>query len=751
MAQVAGEDPVPVPFAGDQVIRVTVQTQEQLRIVTTLADNVWNCRSGVGPMDLQVSPQKLPALIQWADQQNLPHEVLIPDVKALLDAEREQIRIANLQRNVDWFATYHPITEINTRLDELAAESGGTATVFTAGQSLEGRPIKGIRFSAPDLPGNPRANRPQVMFEGAQHAREWISPCVNMWIADRMIETYATDARVRAVVDHFEVVVVPVINVDGYAYTWIPANRLWRKNRRNNGDGSFGVDLNRNWGYQWGGQGASTAPNNDTYRGTAGFSEPETQVMRDFITSLPRLKAHIDFHSYSQLVLSPFGYTGSLCPDNALFVMLNANMTGGIFSINGKLYNSGPSYTAIYPASGVVPDWVYGDRGVLAWTIELRDTGQTGFVLPADQIVPTAMENFEAVLRLCEYVRDNQLWMSLPDGSPERLIAGTPRSIRLNVKNGEGMLLPGSVRLHTREGSTGDFTSTAMALESGYTFIGMLPGAACGISVEYRFSAATAHGETIWFPSSQTALNAPISQRFVSFDDSMETDLGWAVGAAGDIATTGLWERADPQATAAQPENDASPVGVLCWITDGRSGSSSGQYDIDGGSTTLTSPLFSALPPPATRVSGTYLTYSRWYSNNTGTGANSDSMPISISRDNGATWVLLEDCTQNAAAWVRKQFRIQDFVSPSASMRLRFVARDLGTGSIVEAGVDDVLVEVFGCARSGDFNQDGGVDGRDVEAFFLAWEAGEPDADFDENGGVDGGDIEEFFLAWERG
>src|SRR6185436_17289909 len=114
--------------------------------------------------------------------------------------------------------------------------------------------------SSPDLPGNPRSTRSSVLFNGCQHAREWASPMTAMYVADTMLGSYATDTRVHALLDKIEVIVIPIVNVDGYEYTWASSsNLLWRKNRRNNGNGSFGVDLNRNWGHQWGGEGASMA------------------------------------------------------------------------------------------------------------------------------------------------------------------------------------------------------------------------------------------------------------------------------------------------------------------------------------------------------------------------------------------------------------------------------------------------------------------------------------------------------------
>ncbi|MBX3382477.1 MAG: hypothetical protein KF864_03105 [Phycisphaeraceae bacterium] len=736
-------------FAGHRVYRVEVNSQQTLLQGMSLADDVWNCRPGVGPLDLQVSPDKVNALEEWAAQQGLPLRVLIPDVQALI--ERERAAPPFRPRGDEWFTQYHPLTEIHARLDHLAGLRPDLASTFVAGQTLEGRAMKGIRLTGPDLPGNPRAARPQVLFNGAQHAREWITPPMNMYIAQQFIQNYGEDPRITAILDSIEIVIIPVVNADGYEFSWLPNNRLWRKNRRNNGNNTFGVDLNRNWGYQWGGEGASTNTNNQTYRGTGPFSEPETQVLRDFIISLPRLVSHIDFHSYSQLILSPWGYTSTLCPDEPLFADLNDMMARSIFDVHGKVYVGGPGYTTIYPASGVIPDWVYGERGVLSWTYELRDTGQFGFVLPPEQIIPNCEEAFAAVLDLCEFSA-LPLQFSLPLGLPQRAQANEPGVIRVAVRTAAAATLDQhSVTIYARAGTDDSFVPAQAVGEFAATFAAPLPAGDCGSAIELRFSADTTDGRRTWYPSADGAFSIPIETVFQTFHDDMESDRGWVVGHPTDTATRGIWERAIPQATAAQPGGDVTEGGQFCFVTDGRAGSSLGEFDVDDGATTLTSPAFAALPPPATRVSETRVSYWRWYSNNTGSSPNADTFLVLISNDDGQTWTTLEQTGENAGRWVYRSFRVEDFVQPSNAMKLRFVASDFGAGSIVEAAIDEVELNIFGCLRSGDVNRDGGVDGADVEVFFLAWQAGEPLGDFNEDGGVDGADVEEFFIAWERG
>src|SRR5262249_17106099 len=124
---------------------------------------------------------------------------------------------------------------------------------------------------------------------------------------------------------------------------------------------------------------------------------------------------------YSELILSPWGYTGLVPPEDPVIEPVSTAMQTAIQGVNSVHYGAGPSYTTIYPAAGVAPDWCFGARRILSWTIELRDTGQYGFVLPAAQIIPTAQENYAAVLALCDYAVSQQLWFGKPGGATQPL------------------------------------------------------------------------------------------------------------------------------------------------------------------------------------------------------------------------------------------------------------------------------------------------------------------------------------------
>lgn len=178
----------------------------------------------------------------------------------------------------------------------------------------------------------------------------------------------------------------------------------------------------------------------------------------------------------------------------------------------------------------------------------------------------------------------------------------------------------------------------------------------------------------------------------VDYDFEAAGNEGWLGAAPGDDATTGHWERGNPIGTAAQPEDDVSSPGVNCWFTgQGSQGGSLGENDIDNGTTTLVSPAFDA-----TGLAGVTLSYSRWYSNSTGASPNDDIFRIEASNDDGATWTTVETVgpggSESNGGWIAVEVVLSEVLTETATMRLRFVASDLGSGSLVEAAIDEVVV-----------------------------------------------------------
>jgi len=232
-----------------------------------------------------------------------------------------------------------------------------------------------------------------VLINGTQHAREWIAAMTSMCVAERLVREADHDETVRAFVDASETWVVPVVNPDGYQYSW-GQDRYWRKNRR----GSHGVDLNRNWAVAWGGTGSSGNKRSDTYRGEGPFSEPESSALRD-LARREGVKLHVDFHAYGQLVLFPWNHSSRRADDHARLAAIGDTMASAIFDEHGTRYRLIRG-VELYPAAGTMTDYMYGEAEALSYTIELRPRSGSGFVLPPDQIKPTCDEGFAAVLAL---------------------------------------------------------------------------------------------------------------------------------------------------------------------------------------------------------------------------------------------------------------------------------------------------------------------------------------------------------------
>jgi len=289
-------------FDGHMVVRAAPRNVRELQALLALTPDVWSHGVGVGPLDVRIPPEAREAL----DATGIAYEVLIDDVQRLIDFEAQT---AGREGGPDgpWFDAYKTYDQINAYLQTLADLRPDIATVITIGTSIEGRTIKGLEITGaapgPDVRG--------VLFNGCQHSREWVASMATTYIADQLIRLHGSDPAITQLVDSTIFYVLPVVNVDGFVYTWT-TNRLWRKNRRNNGNGTFGIDLNRNWSYEWGGVGSSGDPNSDLYRGTAPFSEPETAALRDFLLDRPWVERHADIHSYSQYVLYPWAFTNQL-------------------------------------------------------------------------------------------------------------------------------------------------------------------------------------------------------------------------------------------------------------------------------------------------------------------------------------------------------------------------------------------------------------------------------------------------------
>jgi murein tripeptide amidase MpaA len=614
---------------------------------------------------------------------------------------------------------------------------------YGIGTSLEGRTLYAVTITSPV--GGP--DKPALCFNADQHAREWITPMTAMYIIDRLVQTYDTDPDVQMMLDRLIFYIVPINNPDGYVYSW-DVDRMWRKNRRNNGDGTYGVDLNRNWSVGWGGPGSDGETYSETYRGPWPFSEPETQVVRDYILDHPEIVGHVDIHSYGQLAMWPYGYDyiEPPEPDRSIMSGIANDMVDAIFATHGVVYTPQPCHQ-LYLCSGICIDWVYDEGGAYSWTFELRDTGYYGFILPPEQILPTGEEIYAAISTLAEYFT-LLLRIDFPDGLPAIVEPEQTTSVAVRITEIAGTLDPDSPRIFHRIGDSGEFTEAALTPLGGENYEAELPAATCGSQIQYYFQAQTTGGETITEPYDAPA-SLFVSEAWeitVAFEDHMETDLGWTVGSPDDDATTGIWNRMDPEPTPAQPGDDHTPDGTICWVTDGRGGSV-GAYDVDDGQTTLTTPTLDLGDMDDPIVS-----YWRWYSNDEGASPNADVFVVDISDDDGENWANVETVgpagPETSGDWFYHEFRVVDFAAPTAQVKLRFIASDEGSGSIVEAAVDDFVVMDIGCGEPecpGDLDGDGARDLTDLAILLAHYGITEgatyEDGDMDGDGDVDLSDL----------
>ncbi|XP_012262450.2 carboxypeptidase B-like isoform X2 [Athalia rosae] len=392
-----------VTYEGAQVWRV-VATNDQYEFVSYLQDT-GDVSTWVGngtAVDVLVRPDVIPRVTRFLRERQVNYDVIIPDLQQAIDQENPIPSLESMEElegrkghRMEW-SSYHRLDDIYGYLDYLAQTFPDLCSVMSIGNSVEGRPLKVLRISN----GKPRA--PALWIDGGIHAREWISPAAVTYIINYLVENSEELEE-----DYY---ILPVVNPDGYEYTF-RGDRLWRKNRGNPEKGGvcIGADLNRNFGYRWGGQGSSKQPCREIFAGTGPFSEPETKAIEQFFkTSAANFKAYLTFHSYGQFILYPWGYDKRVPPDYADLERVGRQAAAAMKSAGGvgSVYTVGNSATVLYPASGGADDWAKAVAKIkYSYTIELRDQGRHGFILPAAHIIPTAKEALASVQTIAKAVK----------------------------------------------------------------------------------------------------------------------------------------------------------------------------------------------------------------------------------------------------------------------------------------------------------------------------------------------------------
>ncbi|MEM4160641.1 MAG: M14 family zinc carboxypeptidase, partial [Thermoplasmata archaeon] len=410
--------------------------------------------------------------------------------------ERQRLRPVN---------GYHTYAEITSILQGIAANHSSIAKLWSIGTSWEGRNLWCLKIS--DNVDLNETDEPDIAFYGLHHAREWISAEVPLYLAQYLVDNYNIDPRATYLVNNREIYIIPVVNPDGLEYS--QAGHDWRKNRRNNGDGTYGVDLNRNYnGSQngdpngaWGGAGASHTTSSETYCGPSAFSEPETQAIRDFVISLHeqnnQLAISISYHSYGEVVYYPWGYAYSpehggspvvTTPDVAYQKKIAQDIASRITSQSGSgTYDPMQSGDA-YLTTGDTDDWTYGyskyvwGTPTFPFTIELG----TSFQPPASAITQICQANLEGALYAIW--RASDLYFEAPtiQHTPLQNTSDTHNDYKVNASITSNLTLT-SVKLYWK--TTGNFNEIQMSTTDGRNYTATIPAQPLGTTVYYYIEA----------------------------------------------------------------------------------------------------------------------------------------------------------------------------------------------------------------------------------------------------------------------
>ncbi|CAG9789475.1 unnamed protein product [Diatraea saccharalis] len=392
-----------------KVYKVIPKSDVQIQILTDLRKNgsydFWTDILTVNnEVRILVSPDQEVEFVKYLKSVDLTAEISIKNVQELIEAQlKPSASSKSSQLGSFTWNEYHNLARIHSWLDELQESFPNVVKTVVIGQSVEGHDIKGVII---DFKPGARGDKPLIgMLEGGIHAREWISPATVTWIIKEFLTSNDPDIRFMAetLVWH----IFPVANPDGYMYTFTN-DRMWRKNRNtanyvtcgNNIEIGNGIDLNRNFDFLWMSVGASSNPCDNTYAGPTPSSELETQAIINYVNQLRvsgNMIYYIAFHSWSQMILVPYSHaTGVQVLEASNYAdMYEIAIRGAakLESVHGTQYTVGTSAEILYAVSGSSFDWVKGVADIpIVYLFELRDVGQFGFLLPAEQIIPNNEE-----------------------------------------------------------------------------------------------------------------------------------------------------------------------------------------------------------------------------------------------------------------------------------------------------------------------------------------------------------------------
>ncbi|XP_061401049.1 zinc carboxypeptidase-like [Musca vetustissima] len=401
-------------YDGFKVYKVFVKDEQQLSEYKKLANNIpvrfLNDIGGPGRnYALTIDPANNKALESHLKYHEFNYELTIDDLQEVLE-QSMPVNMESKNSTMTWTA-YHPLADIYDWLDSLVIDNMLTITPYIIGKTYEGRSIKAVRIST--KPGNKA-----IFIESNIHAIEWISSATTTCFINNLLK--AESAEMKELLMNYDWIYVPVLNPDGLEYTH-NVERLWRKNRKPTGFSNssgicYGTDMNRNFGFMWGGAGHNfDVPCDHWYGGAAPDTEPEVLALQHFVNSFPEgyIRMYLAFHAFGNFVLLPYGHSNTEFPPNYDQMMRIANAFADAAKVKyGTEFLSGASGLLNYPVSGSAKDWAYGVKKIpFTATIELRDDGSKyGFFLPGSQILEVCTEVTDGLVEMVRKAREEGLF-----------------------------------------------------------------------------------------------------------------------------------------------------------------------------------------------------------------------------------------------------------------------------------------------------------------------------------------------------
>ncbi|MEZ5987565.1 MAG: M14 family zinc carboxypeptidase [Planctomycetota bacterium] len=628
------------------------------------------------------------------EQAGLRYRVLVRGIEDAIEAELAQWSFAKtLTPDVGKgsMGGNYTLAEMEAILDAFAKNFPALCTKRTSiGKTIENRDIWMVKIS--DNVQTDEAE-PEVLFDAVHHAREPVGMTTTLLFMDWLLSNYQKDPRATYLVEERELYFVPCLNPDGYEYNRSirpGGGGMWRKNRRLNADNSYGVDLNRNWPTGWGlDSGSSGSTTSETYRGPKALSEPETQALEAFIKSRNFTFGN-SCHTYQELLLRPWGYQTGEPTNGARYKVIDVEAV----KVSGM--PAGPVSTLLYLASGSAIDHYHAVHGMFAYTPELGTSNEGGFwPNPTNQVAIAYrhqhMFQTFAYAAGAAVVMDEEAVLEGPGSNNNgRVEAGEKGVIKVDVRNFGQAACPSKVILGLVSKTTGVKVLGGSHDLGNLAAFTTVTSTTLQFEVDAKVQAPVAELELQLVHEGRTdrrAVWVPLVDPVSLVDDDFEADRGH-VRSTGGTATTGLFERAAPQATTngsvtAQPGADHTPApGTLCWVTGASAGSSVGANDVDNGVTSFETPTLDL----AHVVLPTVSFWLHYYES----VLPGDPFAVEVSADDGQTWSRVWSIDKPTNGWQRVEVRLTGLPAQD-KVRVRFSAQDL-SASLVEACVDDLVV-----------------------------------------------------------